>query len=62
MMNKAKVLRVWYSNLHKCNMLECQIKNDTCYAAVAENLTVKKGDTVWILRNSELNYKGFAAV
>ncbi len=64
MMSKAKVESVGYSHLHNCVVIKYYTKGDDMQrvAAVAKMLSVKVGDTVWVLQNDELSYKGFNAV
>ncbi|MBR6505101.1 MAG: hypothetical protein IKT41_05300 [Clostridia bacterium] len=63
MMKKVTVLKVGYSNFHKCVTIRYEGENGyKPYAAVAEKLSVKVGDKVWILKNDRLIYKGFSAV
>ena len=63
MMNQVKVKKVGYSSSGNCIMIEYEKEPGfDAYAAVAEKLSVKEGDNVWLLRNDQLNYKGFSAV
>ena len=63
MMREGIVTNVGYSSTKKCITIEYESNSeDTLTAAVAEMLSLKVGDKVWILNNSDLNYKGFNAV
>ena len=56
-------MNVGYSFFNDCVTVIYEKKPGfSAYAAVAENLSVKEGDTVWVLQNDNLNYKGYHAV
>ena len=63
MMDKVKVKQVGYSSLNNCVTITYEKEPGLdAYAALAEKLSVKVGETVWLLHNSRLTYKGFSAV
>ena len=64
MMSMEKVLSVEYSGYpHNCIVIRYQQEEgDIAFAAVAENLSVKEGDLVWVLHNDRLDYKCYGAV
>ena len=63
MMTKGRVLSVGYAHgIYDCVIIQYQTKECVAFAAVAEQLSVKEGDLVWILHDDKLFYKGFSAV
>lgn len=62
MLKEVKVLKVWHSKYSNSDVMEYLNGSRTAAAAVAEELSLVEGDTVVILCNKELNYKGFDAV
>ena len=63
MMSKVTVTDVGYSSITKCGTIKYEDSSGVSSTAVtAECLCPKVGDLVWVLKNDELNYKGFNAV
>lgn len=63
MVKEVTVTDVGYSCIQKCVTTEYEnAPNDFKKAAVAELLSVRVGDKVFILKNDDLNYKGYDTV
>lgn len=63
MMNKVRVEKVGFSSFNNCVIITYEKEPGfSATAAVAERLSVKESDTVWLLSNDRLTYKGFHAV
>ena len=64
MMSMVKVISVEYSGYpHNCNVIRYLTEdNILAYAAISENLSVEQGDSVWVLHNDRLDYKGYGSV
>lgn len=63
MMKEVMVTKVGYSSIQNCVTIEYEKKPGVIKkAAVAEQLSLKVGDKVWVLKNDKLDYKGFNAV
>ena len=63
MMSKVTVTDVGYSPVKKCVTIKYEDSLGISSTAItAECLCPKVGDLVWVLKNDELNYKGFNAV
>lgn len=62
--SKKEVLDVRYwGSIHNCNVIEYEKEpNFNAYAAVPDNFSVKKGDTVLVFSDDKLSYSGFCAV
>lgn len=63
MMNIRTVKSVRYSPLNKCNFIQYEKEpGQDAFAAIAEHLSVKVGQDVWIFSDDFVHYKGFSAV
>lgn len=63
MVTREKVVRVnCPGSTHTCIIMQ-YLKDDRLVEAVlADNLSVKEGDFVWILHDIGLNYRGYSSV
>lgn len=63
MMKEVIVTNVKYSSTTKCVTIEYERSpGNISIAVTAETLCPKVGDKVWVLRNDDLNYKGYNSV
>ena len=63
MMTVEKVISVSYSGYpSECSTMQYKKRDILATAAVAEKLSVKEGDLVWVLHNDRLDYKGYNSV
>lgn len=62
--SKKEVLDVWYwGSIYNCDVIKYEKEpNCNAYAAVPNDFSVKKGDTVLVFSDDKLSYSGFRAV